>query len=249
MLELNKIHLGDSYKLIKEIPDKSIDCIYTDVPYLLQQGGNRAEKKSSIAKRIVKSYNKLDDANMVSGFKYEILDDFIRISKKINIFLWVSKAQMLPIMTFFDKYKCNFQLMFWGKTNPSPMCNGNWLPDVEYLLYFSKGVKLNDGYEIKSKFYVSIANKSDASTYDHPSIKPLELVTRHLLHTTQPNDIVLDCFSGSGTTCVAAKELGRRFIGIEIDPTYHKISVDRLNGITANGQTSIFTNFETLKEK
>ena len=91
---------------------------------------------------------------------------------------------------------------------------------------------------------ITYINKSDKDTYEHPSIKPMELVKRHLLHSTQPNDLVLDCFSGSGTTCVAAKELGRRFIGMEIDPRYYKISVDRLNGINSNGQTSIFTDFE-----
>ena len=83
----------------------------------------------------------------------------------------------------------------------------------------------------------------------HPTIKPLELVKRHILHSTQPNDIVLDCFCGSGTTCVAAKETGRRFIGMEIDPEYHKIAVDRLNGINVNGQTSIFTDFKLLQEQ
>lgn len=72
-------------------------------------------------------------------------------------------------------------------------------------------------------------------------------VKRHILHTTQENDIVLDCFCGSGTTCVAAKELNRRFIGMEINEEYHKIACDRLNGITADGQTSIFTDFEQLE--
>ena len=56
----------------------------------------------------------------------------------------------------------------------------------------------------------------------------------------------LEPFCGSGTTCVAAKETGRRYIGMEIDPEYHKIAVDRLNGINANGQTSIFTDFNNL---
>lgn len=64
---------------------------------------------------------------------------------------------------------------------------------------------------------------------------------RHILHATQKEELILDCFSGSGTTCVAAKELGRRFIGIEVNPEYYKISLDRLNGILANGQISFDT--------
>ena len=121
------------------------------------------------------------------------------------------------------------------------------MPDVEYCFCIrEKGTGLNDGYELKSKWYLSQTNTEDKDKYEHPTIKPLELVKRHILHSTQPNDIVLDCFCGSGTTCVACKETGRRFIGIEIDKKYHKIAVDRLNGINANGQTSIFTDFNNL---
>jgi DNA modification methylase len=60
------------------------------------------------------------------------------------------------------------------------------------------------------------------------------------LHTTQKNDIVLDCFIGSGTTAVACKEIERQFIGFEINPKWHKIANDRINKIDANGQGSLF---------
>ena len=138
----------------------------------------------------------------------------------------------------------------WCKTNPTPMTNDVWLPDVEYCLCFkeSKAPRYNDGYELKSKFYVSKKNVNDKELFKHPTIKPLELVKRHILHSTQPNDIVLDCFCGSGTTCVACKETGRRFIGMEIDKEYHRIAVNRLNGITADGQLSLFTDISQLGE-
>ena len=141
--------------------------------------------------------------------------------------------------------------LVWCKTNPTPATNGNWLPDIEYCLVFkgNNAPRYNDGYELKSKWYVSPINKTDKDKYNHPTIKPLELVKRHILHSTQSNDIVLDCFCGSGTTCVACKETGRRYIGMEIDKEYWKIAVDRLNGINANGQMSIFTNFEEVKNE
>ena len=152
-------------------------------------------------------------------------------------------------MHYFNNLDTSYEILTWNKTNPIPMVDNTWLPDIEYCLFFrEKGkVKLNDGYELKSKWYISPINKSDKDLYKHPTIKPLELVKRHILHSTQPNDIVLDCFCGSGTTCVACKETGRRFIGMEIDPEYHKIAVDRLNGINANGQTSIFTDFDNIR--
>ena len=157
------------------------------------------------------------------------------------------KEQILDIMNFFYKYGCRYEILTWNKTNPTPMTNNTFLPDIEYCLYFREtGVRLNDGYELKSKWYEGPINKKDKDKYKHPTIKPLELVKRHILHTTQKDDIILDCFSGSGTTCVAAKELDRRFIGIEIDPEYHKISINRLNGILANGQISFDTDITKL---
>ena len=92
--------------------------------------------------------------------------------------------------------------------------------------------------------YLSLSIKEINELLKNKKIKPLDLVKRHILHSTQLNDIVLDCFCGSGTTCLAAKETGRRYIGMEIDKEYHKIATNRLNGITANGQQSIFTDFD-----
>lgn len=141
-----------------------------------------------------------------------------------------------------------FEILTWNKTNPTPMTNNTFLPDIEYCLYFrQKGFKLNDGYELKSKWYISPINKSDKDLYNHPTIKPLDLVKRHILHTTKPNDIVLDCFCGSGTTCVAAKETGRKYIGMEINKEYYEIAKKRINGMNANGQISIFTDISKIE--
>lgn len=159
---INNIINCDCYEMIKNIPDKSIDCIYVDVPYLYETG---SYGKSELSKRI---------------YKYQKSD-----LKKAGIY---------------------------------------------------------DGYELKSKWYISSINKNDKDLYNHPTIKPLELVKRHILHTTQPNDIVLDCFCGSGTTCVACKETDRRYIGMEINKEYYEIAQKRINGITANGQMSMMFN-------
>lgn len=241
---INTIQLGDCYELIKLIPDKSIDCIYVDIPYLFQEGGTGS---SRIAQQVQKMKKELQDLKIYDGIDYSIFCEFVRILKNINCFIWCSKEQIYPILKWFNENTdTTYQILTWNKTNPVPMCNGNWLSDIEYCLYFNRGTKLNDGFELKSKWFTSALNQSDKKMYKHPTIKPLELVKRHILHTTQPGGIVLDCFCGSGTTCLAAKETGRRYIGMEIEPKYHKIAVDRLNGINANGQTSIFTDFDNL---
>lgn len=269
--ETNNVYCADSYKAIKELPDKCIDCIYTDIPYLYNQGGSgsselgerTAKKRLELmgltqnylqnkgktrgeALRIAKNVKRanIDITSIEDGINYEILDDFVRVMKKINIFIWCSKLQILDIMKFFiDKHNCYFEILTWNKTNPTPTTNNSWLPDIEYCLYFrEKGVPLNDGYELKSKWYDSPINKRDKDKFNHPTIKPLDLVKRHILHTTQPNDIVADFFMGSGTTCVASKDTDRQYIGFEIEEKWYNIAKDRLNNIDANGQISLFLN-------
>ena len=244
--KLNEIYNEDCYEAIKKIPDKSVDCIYIDIPYLVKNmslGGGLLKN----AKRRLTYEKELQP--IMQGINDSIYEEMCRVMKKINIFIWCSKEQILDIMNYFIKNKnCMFEILVWCKTNPTPFCNNTFLPNIEYCLYFKEtGVKLNDGIENKSKYYVSQTNVSDKGLYDHPTIKPLELVKRHLLHTTQTGGVVMDCFLGSGTTAVACKELGRQYIGFEIDKQYYEIAKKRLNGINANGQTSIFTDFDNLK--
>lgn len=274
---INTIQKGDCYELLKKIPDKSIDCIYVDVPYLMVSSGGGT---SEIAKRCVKNkmellgvgklydVNKkpsenlriannkqnqrmeLNNSNITSGFDYkEFIKESFRVMKKCNMFIWCSPMQILDIMNEIHKYNTNtIVILTWNKTNPIPTTNNNWLSDIEYCLYIrDSGVKLNNDYDLKSKWYLSPINQNDKKIFKHPTIKPLNLVKKHILHTTQEDDLILDCFAGSGTTCLAAKETGRKYIGMEIDSEYHKIAVNRLNGITADGQLSIFTNYSEVE--
>ena len=79
------------------------------------------------------------------------------------------------------------------------------------------------------------------------------MVKRHLKHATQPNDLVFDCFLGSGTTAIAAKELGRRYLGFEINKKFYDIAVDRLNGISQQDrrlkEKGVQTIFDYMEEE
>jgi DNA modification methylase len=244
--EINQIYNEDSYQAIKNIPDKSIDCIYTDVPYLHQKGGIG---KSDLGYRIDNIKKELESHGLNDGINYSILDDFVRVMKHVNIIIWCSKMQFKKIFNYFtDIENIRWELIFWGKKNPAPIYNNCWIKDKEMCIHFyDKHVTLNDEYNLKSTFYVSSTNKEDKENYLHPNIKPLPMVIQHIKHITHSNDIVADFFLGSGTTCVGAKELNRNYIGFEINPLYHTIAKDRLNGINKNGQMSIFTDFEQLE--
>ena len=236
---IDNIYNEDCYRAIKDIPDKSVDCIYVDIPYIIQSGGASESALSQRAKRL----RNIDLKDIKDGIDYSIFDDFDRIMKMINIFIWCSKEQIVDILNYWThkRDRINFEILTWNKDNPTPLCNNTWLPDIEYCLYFREnGVKLNDGYELKSKWYSSPINKRDKDRFEHPTIKPIELVKRHLLHTTQPNDIILDCFAGSGTTLVASKDLDRHYLGFEIDKKWYNIAKNRLNKVDANGQMNMF---------
>lgn len=223
---MNKLILGDCYEEIKKIPDDSIDLVYIDIPYEFTKGGGCG----SFGIKNRKYQQELADNGLIKGIDYSIYDELVRVSKDNYFFIWLSKAQIPYTLNYFLDKGCNFDILTWCKTNPVPKGNNNWLPDIEYCLFFrnKNAHRLNDGYDIKHKFYVSPSNQKDKRIYNHPTIKPLDLVKKHILHATQPGDIVLDCFAGSGTTCVAAKELGRQYIGIEINPDYYEIAKRRL---------------------
>lgn len=251
MLEINKIHLGNCYELIKQIPDKSIDLIYTDIPYLYSNNKGTSKNLEIQNKSMNKGvFQEINDFS--KGINYDIFDEFIRIMKHIYIYIWCSKEQIFEIMNYFIiKHNCLFDILTWHKLNVAPLINNNYLPDTEYCLLFrDKGTKMFGNYNTKNKFYISTTNKRDKNDYKHPTIKPYCFVKNHIINSSNENDLILDPFCGSGTTCAAAKECKRRYIGIEINPEYYKIATDRLNGIDAHGQMSLLdTDFDLLKKE
>lgn len=266
---LNTITLGDSYRLIKDVPDKSIDLVIIDPPYEYTTGGGAGcfgtkkrkyhneyykvaintnspnkQYKNKGQKRVWedKKRSREEIKHISSGFDLELLNELDRTLKKINIYIWCSKHQVEPLLKHYLDKDCNIEILTWHKTNPLPTMNNTYANDTEYCIFAREnGVPLNGDYETKRKYYVTNINTKDKDKFKHPTIKPLKIIKNFIINLSQKGDIVLDCFSGSGTTCVAAKELNRKFIGIEINPEYYKISLDRLNGILANGQISFDT--------
>lgn len=257
---INTITLGDSYKLIKDIPDNSIDLIVIDPPYEFDSGGGggafgtkkRKHEEIQIAKKTYrqnddKIKNRIEIQHLGTGIDYEILNELDRIMKKINIYIWCSKKQVRRLLQHYEEKGCNIDIITWHKDNVLPTANNTYLNDTEYCIFArEEGVKVYGEIATKNKYYITHTNVKDKAKYKHPTIKPITIIKNLIINSSKGNDIVLDCFSGSGTTCVASKELGRRFIGIEIDPEYHKISLDRLNGILANGQISFDTDISKL---
>lgn len=240
---INTIQLGDCYELIKDIPDKSIDLIVTDPPYKIEGLHTGTGILKDRSKNLNHYVNQMRDLKVDKGINYKILDEFVRVLKNINIYVWCNKEQIIDYLDYFvKKQNCNYEFIIWHKSNVAPFTNGHYLKDKEYCLYFWKNVIIKGKYENMSTVYSTSINVDDKKKYEHPTIKPLNIIKNLIINSSKENDIVLDCFCGSGTTCVACKETGRKFIGIEIDKKYHKIAINRLNGISANGQISMMFN-------
>ena len=230
--ELNKIYNEDCYQAIKSIPDKSIDLIVIDPPYELEThgGGN-----SNLAKQIQAQHKELYDNNLHIGIKTELLECLCNKMKKINICIFCNKKQIYQYLEFFNKKNCLFDLISWHKINAIPNYSCKYMIDTEYCLIFRKGKEMNkesENYDLRKTWYLEPINVKDKDLYGHPTIKPLELVKKLILNHSYKNEIVLDCFMGSGTTAVACKELNRNFIGFELDKKYYEIACNRLKGLT-----------------
>lgn len=150
---------------------------------------------------------------------------------------------------FVKKHNCNFEIIVWKKPTFPPFTCGHFCKDKELCLCFwEKGkTKITGSWEEMKTVVEYPVNLKDKGDFEHPTIKPLDEVKKRIKNSTKEGDIVLDTFMGSGTTAVACKELNRHYIGFEINPEYHKIAIDRLNGITKEdrekrerGQMSLF---------
>lgn len=217
---------GDCLELMKDIPDKSVDLVIIDPPYEFANGGGGGAFGSK-----KRNYHKLvsKNQNMNSGISDFVLDELVRIMKKTNIYIWCNKNQLKQYINYFENIGCTTELLTWHKTNPVPTCNNKYLSDTEYLLYFrSGGVVIYGTYATKKKYYVSPTNKEDKKKYKHPTIKPLNIIENLIINSSKENDVILDCFMGSGTTGVACKKLNRNFIGIELDENYFEIAKKRI---------------------
>ena len=222
---LNKVVCGDCYKLIKEIPDKSIDLIYTDFPYFF----NYNKEQQTFRGTFKDIADKLQP--MINDIDYSILDEFIRVLKHIYIYIWCSEKQIFKIANYFISKGFNPKILVWCKTNSVRMNRKQFITDCEYCICIQETQGNDIGHQ-PSKFYISALNSADKKRYLHPTVKPLDLVKEHISFLIKGDGIVLDPFMGSGTTAVACKQLGLKYIGFEINQEYVDIANDRLNDIT-----------------
>mgnify|MGYP003669297342 CR=1 FL=1 len=221
---------GDCLEKMKEIPDGSVDMILTDPPYeISNSGGGMMNRDNRDFIRNIDKMGMCKSGFDVAGFLDVCLDNFGHRQKFCGVF-FCSMKQLSSYICWAENNKLQVGVGVWHKSNPAPLCNFKYLNDVEYWVYVKGNKsKILGNYHSKSMVYSSQINKKDKKLYGHPTIKPVEILEKFLTNHSVECQTILDPFMGSGSTGVAAKNLNRSFIGIELDETYFNIAKDRIN--------------------
>lgn len=194
------------------MPSNSIELLLTDIPY----GG--VNRKSNGLRNLDKK-----DADTFTMDMQQLVREMVRVTKGSG-YIFCGWEQLSEIVSIIRELGISNRVIVWKKTNPSPM-NGQsiWLSGIELAVYFKKP---NATYNQHCKNCVVDFPSGRGKV--HPTEKPLKLFKHFIEISSNPGDTVFDPFMGSGTTAVAAKQLGRNYYGCEISPEYMKIINARL---------------------
>jgi site-specific DNA-methyltransferase (adenine-specific) len=209
----NKIINADCMDILKQLPDKCIDLVLTDPPYGMDYQSGRREQK----------YEKIQDDNNLDWLP-SFLKELKRVSKDDAIwYVFCSWHNVDIFKQEIEKVKKIKNILIWNKNNfGSGDLYCDYAPKYEMCIFCNENKKLN-GNRI-----ANVLNFAKTGNELHPTQKPVDMFGVLIQKASNENDLVLDCFSGSGTTSIACHRLKRRFICIERDKDYWEASCKRL---------------------
>lgn len=242
--------LGDSFSLLSKIKPGSVDMIFADPPYFLSNDGITCQSGRMV------SVNKADwDKTASFEEKHEFNRKWIGLCKTVlstNGTIWISGTLHNIFSIGMALEQEGFKIInniTWQKTNPPPnLACRCFTHSTETVLWAQKNEKkakhcfnyalmkeLNGGKQMKDVWSGPATPKKEKLIGKHPTQKPIYLLERIIQASTRESDLVLDPFCGSSTTGVAAKRLGRRYVGIDNVDEYIELSKKRLEmeGINA----------------
>ena len=248
VIELGKHRLicGDSTD--KDTVDKLMqgekaDLVFTDPPYRIQtKGGKRSDLSKSLQKQ-GQSIEFIADFDP-KDFLYVLPSVF---NKNMNAYIFCNKELVPDYLNWCKKNKYSFNILIWKKPNAIPICDSH-RPDIEYMLLFRKNAIWNHG--LKNVNYSRLI-ESSRETGLHPTMKPINIIENELLISSNKNSNVVDFFGGSGSTLIACEKTKRICYGVELDPKYCDVIIQRcfeytgINDIKINGKKA---NWSKLNE-
>ncbi|HEX8444102.1 MAG TPA: site-specific DNA-methyltransferase [Allosphingosinicella sp.] len=246
-LPVGRILESDCIAAMAALPDASVDMVFADPPYNLQLGGDLFRPEGGRVDAVDDDWDKFDTFEAYDRFTRAWLKEARRVLKP-NGTLWV-------IGSYHNIFRCGAALqdlgywilndIVWRKSNPMPNFRGTrftnahetliWASrseDSRYTFNYRAMKALNDELQMRSDWVIPICSGGERVKTDgvkaHPTQKPEALLYRVLLACTNPGDVVLDPFFGTGTTGAVARRLGRQWIGIEREKKYVKVARERI---------------------
>ena len=250
-LPINSILAGDCIDVMNSLPEASVDLIFADPPYNLQLKADLHRPDNSKVDAVDDAWDQFSSFAAYDKFTQDWLKAARRLLKP-NGAIWVIGSYHNIFRVGATLQNEGFWILndvVWRKSNPMPNFRGKRFTNAhETMIWASKseGGKytfnyealkaLNEGVQMRSDWVMPICTgherlKDDNGNKAHPTQKPEALLHRILVGCTNPGDIILDPFFGTGTTGAVAKMLGRDFIGIEREESYRKVAQKRLDGI------------------
>ena len=241
-----KLIHDDTLKALKQIENKTFDMIFADPPYFLSNDGITCSggKMVSVNKG---NWDKTLSIKEKHEFNRSWIKECYRVLKD-NGTIWISGTLHNIYSIGMALEEEGFKILnniTWQKTNPPPnlACKTFthstetilWarkdLSKVKYKFNYTLMKELNDNKQMKDVWTTSLTKLSEKKQGKHPTQKPLEILERIILASTNENDLILDPFCGSSTTGIAATKLNRKYIGIDKEKEYLDLSIRRYQEI------------------
>jgi modification methylase len=247
-LPLDEVLVGDCIEMLRRLPPASVHAVFADPPYNLQLKGELRRPDSSVVDAVDDGFA---DFATYDAFTREWLAECRRILRKDgtiwvigsyhNVFRLGTAIQDLGFWVLND--------VIWRKANPMPNFRGRRFTNAhETLIWAARGQEsryrfnyqamkaLNDELQMRSDWLIPLCTggerlRGEDGAKLHPTQKPEALLHRVILACTQPGEVVLDPFLGTGTTAAVARRLGRRFIGIEREEAYAEAARARIAAV------------------
>ena len=250
-LPLDQVLVGDCRQVLADLPEDSIDLVFADPPYNLQLEGELWRPNLTRVDAVDDAWDQFDSFSQYDHFTREWLAACRRVLKPTGT-LWVIGSyhniyRVGKILQDLDFWFLND--VVWVKANPMPNFRGvRYTNAHETLLWVQKekGARytfnyhamkgLNEDLQMRSDWYIPICTgkerlKDDDGEKAHPTQKPEALLYRVIMGSTNPGDVALDPFFGTGTTGAVARRLHRHFIGVEIDENYAVLARQRVHAV------------------
>ena len=248
---------GDCREGMASLDKGSVDLIFADPPYNLSGRGLRWKGKEMGGDwyMINEGWDRMESGDYLA-FTRDWLTQAARVlGPRGSLYVCCTLHNIGPLMMCLEGLGLKaLNIITWYKTNAMPsMTRRTYTHACEYLLYFAKGPGYTFNYEVVKALnperrkdgqpkqmrdlwvFPVCQGKERVKGEDgralHPTQKPLALVERAILASSQPGDLILDPFMGSGTTAVAAHLNGRRWVGVEANPRYREATLARLEGL------------------